>query len=305
MPKSPAPATPPTERYCATGEHCFCIRRRSPAGNDGGRYACCVPGCDAEEDRPPVLGDYRPMVERLPARYAQRPRATMPDSRNAYWQGEELVDIPLREVRSWQCNGCGDCCSSRAPGIRTDDPPDGSPGSGLPMWVWGNNCPDDLYEGRFGHRMLIPLVPGDGELVPADAFATDADGEPYRAFECVFRQPTEDGGARCEIYPRDLEPDAPANVQRRPRNCGEFPVFSNWLGDAIIYNGTAVIPTGALPRCTWYGVRVVGPRQHTPGWEQRYEQQRDLARGAGDGIPVSTEQRRRQEHGGRVHDRAR
>ena len=56
-----------------------------------------------------------------------------------------------------------------------------------------------------------------------------------------------------------------------------------WTGldvDAVVLDGRGYIPhTGALPRCTWYGIRVVGPWREGPKrdprgyWRERWERQ--------------------------------
>lgn len=183
-----------------------------------------------------------------------------------YDAGAVLRDVTLAEARSWDCNSCGDCCDSSRPDVREDGK------TSLPLMVWGSNLPDDRYAGRFGgEAMIVPLVPGDGELVPGDDFIRDADGKPYTMFRCRFLEETGDPDAptRCAEY----TPRTPG-VERRPRNCGDFPVFGLLIDDAIIDHGYFIPPTGALPRCTWYGIRIVGPWKQSPGWQAKFDEQR-------------------------------
>lgn len=185
----------------------------------------------------------------------------LPKDFAAYDAGTVLQDVPYREALALECNRCGDCCDSSRPAVKTDAR------WGMPLWVWGSKLPADRYAGRFGgEAMVIPLVRGDGGMVPGDDFERDADGVPYRAFRCRFLEG--DGDAtRCGIY-ENSEAEG-----RRPYNCGAFPVFGQEVADSVIHHGTFVPPTGALPRCTWYGIRIVGPYKDSPGWRQRWADQ--------------------------------
>jgi hypothetical protein len=144
--------------------------------------------------------------------------------------------------------------------------------TGLPKFVWGSNAPEDLYAERYGQRLLQPIVLGDGGPVLGDEFEIDADGKPYTAFKCSMLQEPEGEGcaATCKLYGK-------YDVERletiRPRNCGDFPVFGLVVDDSLVAGNPFVPPTGALPRCTWHGIRIVGPWKDTTYWRARWEQQ--------------------------------
>ncbi len=192
-----------------------------------------------------------------------RPTYILPKAMLAYEKGTVLVDVPLREAREMECNRCGDCCDSSGEYVKLDKE------HSVPLWVWGNNLPEDRYKSRFGKEMIIPLVRGDGGLVEAEDFEIQSNGEPHRAFRCTFLERDEEGLASCGIYEQP-EPE------RRPYNCGSFPVFGQEVDDAIIDHGYFIPPTGALPRCTWYGMRIVGPWKETKGWKILFENQRRI-----------------------------
>ncbi len=200
-----------------------------------------------------------------------RDEFTLPKAMLGYDKGEVLRDFSLREVRDMECNRCGDCCDSSRPDVKID------PGTGLPLWVWGDNLPEDRYKSRFGKEMVIPLIRGDGEMIEAKDFEYDADGKPHRSFRCQFLERSEDGTANCGIY------DQP-EPKRRPFNCGSFPVFSQEVDDAIIDHGYFIPPTGALPRCTWYGMRVVGPWKNTRNWRRLWNKQREEPKYSGKAV---------------------
>lgn len=185
---------------------------------------------------------------------------TLPKAMLGYDKGYVLKDVSLTEVRSMECNRCGDCCDSSRPDVKLD------PDTGLPLWVWGSNLPHDRYRLRFGEEMVKPLIRGDSEMVEAKDFEYDADNKPHRSFRCRFLLEEENGQTRCAIYEQP-EPE------RRPLNCGSFPVFGLELDDAILDHGFFILPTGALPRCTWYGIRAVGPWKNTRNWRRLWVRQ--------------------------------
>ncbi len=187
----------------------------------------------------------------------------LPKDMLAYEKGTVLVDVPLREARDMECNRCGDCCDSSGENVKLDKK------HSVPLFVWGGNLPEDRYKSRFGKEMVIPLVRGDGGLVEAEEFEIQSNGEPHRAFRCTFLERDEEGLSSCGIY------DQPS-PERRPLNCGSFPVFGQEVDDAIIDHGYFIPPTGALPRCTWYGMRIVGPWKETKNWNMLFENQRRI-----------------------------
>lgn len=190
---------------------------------------------------------------------------TLPKDFAGYEAGTVLQNITLRDARALECNRCGGCCAGDLP----DDVVRKDPETGLPLAVWGANAPDDLYEQRYGRRMLQPLVLGDGEVHVGEAWERDADDEPYRAFRCAFFS-QEDGLGCCELWDK-ADPSDEATM--RPLNCGEFPVFGQRIDDAIIAGHPFVPAVGAFPRCTWYGLRIVGPYRNTGYWRDRWERQ--------------------------------
>lgn len=221
---------------------------------------------------------------------------TLPQDFAAYDAGSILREVSLTEARSWECNRCGDCCNGLADDVKKD------PETGFPLFTWGSRYPEDRYRARYGRELLIPLVRTDGGVGPGQDFERDADGKPYTAFVCSFLElPTDTEPAGCGLYhggnPADLS-------TLRPRNCGEFPVFGLDV-DAVILEGRGYVPhTGALPRCTWYGIRVVGPwkdGERDPGgvWRERWEKQQ-----RGEEVPrlLSTDETGRLVAGARLSD---
>lgn len=192
----------------------------------------------------------------------------LPKDFAGYSEGTELRDVTLREARSWECNQCGDCCNGLSDGVKKDE------ATGLPLFVWGEQYPEDLYEERYGQRMLQPIVMGDGGPQVGEAFEIDADGKAYTCFSCSFLEQLHDGTGegpetRCGLYGKDKDPEDLSTI--RPRNCGEFPIFGLHIDDTIIAGNTYVPATGALPRCTWYGIRIVGPWKNTKFWREHWE----------------------------------
>lgn len=194
----------------------------------------------------------------------------LPQDFASYDAGTVLREVSLAEARSWECNRCGGCCNGLSDAVRKD------PETGFPLFTWGSTYPEDRYRARYGRELLIPLVRTDGGVGPGEDFERDADGKPYTAFVCsMLMLPTADEPASCQIY----EGGNPAALETlRPRNCGEFPVFGLDV-DATILEGRGFIPhTGALPECTWYGIRVVGPwkegeRDPAGTWSERWAKQ--------------------------------
>lgn len=192
----------------------------------------------------------------------------LPKAMLGYEEGTILRDVPLREARAMECNRCGDCCNGLSDDVKRDE------ATGLPLFVWGSNAPEDLYAERYGQRLLQPIVMGDGGPAVGKAFEIDADGVPYTAFKCSqLSEPDENGCTSCGLY-QDPNPLDISTV--RPRNCGDFPVFGLDL-DAAIIDGHPYVPaTGALPRCTWYGIRVVGPWKNEEAWQVRWTEQQQV-----------------------------
>ncbi len=185
-----------------------------------------------------------------------------------YDKGDVLRDVTLREARAMECNQCGDCCNGLRDGVRKDEK------FGMPLLQWGSNAPADLYESRYGQRMLLPIVMGDGGPDIGDAFEIDVDGNPYTSFACAFLVEFDEGvepETRCGLYNRNVDPTDPS--ANRPYNCGAFPVFGQEVDDAILAGNTFVPPTGALPRCTWYGIRITGPWKDTDNMNRRWDRQ--------------------------------
>lgn len=185
-----------------------------------------------------------------------------------YDAGTPLIDVTLREARALECNRCGGCCDGTRDGVRKDE------ATGLPLHTWGSRYPADLYAERYGQALLVPIVRGDGGPQPGDAFEVDADGRAYTCFRCARLVEHHDGAGEgpttsCSLYGGD--PTQPATV--RPRACGDFPVFGHEVDAAILCGHAFVPPTGALPECTWYGLRVVGPWREEPAWRERWERQ--------------------------------
>lgn len=198
-----------------------------------------------------------------------------------YKKGTELRDVTLKEARSWDCNHCGGCCNGMLP----DDIVTKDEDTGLPKFVWGSKFPEDLYASRYGEPMLQPIVfmeefkelPYQGEIGIGDEFMKDADGKPYTCFKCAFYRPPEEapedahyGG--CKLF--DIAEDPKDLATLRPLNCGEFPIFSTAVDDALVGGNTYIPATGNLPSCTWYGIRIVGPWREDAYWRHRWNKQR-------------------------------
>jgi hypothetical protein len=192
---------------------------------------------------------------------------TLPRPFAGYDAGTALRDVTLTEARALECNRCGDCCNGLSDSVKRDE------ATGFPLFTWGSEFPEDLYAGRYGRPLLTPLVMGDGGIVPGERFDEDADGKPYTAFQCAFLETTDQDETTCGLYGKDHDPADLATL--RQRNCGEFPVFGLDVAGTIVDGNAFVPPTGALPRCTWHGIRVVGPFQETPYWRDRWEQQQN------------------------------
>jgi hypothetical protein len=160
------------------------------------------------------------------------------------------------------------------PGVKTDEP------TGMPLFVWGSKFPDDLYEERYGVPMLQPIVRGDGGPCIGKSFEIQDSGAPYTAFNCAFLHELHDGSdpsmgpeTACGLRERHGE-GIPEDISTiRPRNCGEFPVFGLDIDVAILGGEPFIPPTGALPRCTWHGIRIVGPWKEEPAWRERWRLQ--------------------------------
>lgn len=182
-----------------------------------------------------------------------------------YDAGTRLQDVTLQEARAMECNRCGDCCNGLSDYVKKDE------ASGLPLFVWGDKFPKDLYEERYGQRLLMPVVSGDGGPVLGDEFDTN-NGKPHTSFVCSMFEPAveADGCASCKLHGN---PDPNDISTIRPRNCGDFPVFGLEVADSIIAGNPFVPPTGALPRCTWHGIRVVGPFVNNSYWRERWDKQ--------------------------------
>lgn len=180
-----------------------------------------------------------------------------------YEAGTVLRDVPIYEARSWECNRCGDCCDSMSDWVDKDE------ATGMPKLVWGSNAPEDRYEERYGEPLLIPVVMGDGGPREGQSFEVDADGKPYTAFRCSKLIRHSEDETSCALYHGDRQDPS----KSPPLNCGDFPVFSVLIDDAIVAGNSFIPPTGNLPRCTWYGIRVVGPWKNDPKgyWRRRWE----------------------------------
>lgn len=173
------------------------------------------------------------------------------------------------------CNRCGGCCDSLSDAVSRDED------NGLPMFTWGSKFPDDYYEARYGVRLLNPVIVGDGGPVVGGSrsrFEVDSAGTTYTAFQCTFLEQGDGGdgtgcATTCGLRKNFPDPDPKKLEQIRPRNCGEFPVFGLDLDATILEGNTFVVPTGALPLCTWHGIRVTGPWKDTPYYVERWEKQ--------------------------------
>lgn len=199
-----------------------------------------------------------------------------------YTAGTELRDVTLAEARAMECSRCGDCCDGSREGVKKDEP------TGLPLFVWesrdraadptrSQTADPERYAPRFdGKPLLLPIIMVDGSIGIGKAFDLDADGKPHTSFRCraLMEYPEGPDGpeAGCAIY--HVPETAHESVQGvRPLNCADFPVFGQVVDESIISHGYYVPPTGALPRCVWYGIRVTGPWKDTPEWVSRFEEQ--------------------------------
>lgn len=201
----------------------------------------------------------------------------MPITALGYERGAVLREVTLAEARSWDCNRCGDCCDSSRPDVlQTPD--------GLPRHVWehpdttleqGSQTADPhRYDQRFkGKRLIQPIARVDGGLEVAADFERDADGRAWTSYRCAALQEFPEGAhgpdTACAIY-HPPPTYAESEEGLRPYNCGAFPVFGLEVDDSIVQHGSFIPPTGALPRCSWYGIRVVGPWKDTPNWNRAY-----------------------------------
>ncbi len=170
-----------------------------------------------------------------------------------YPVGAILRDVTLAEARAMECNRCGDCCDTTGEHVKTD------PEVGLPLFVWtidgqttAFDLPEDRYAERYGRPLINPVIRGDGGLITGDEFEIDADGKPHRSFKCDALVRDSEDHATCGLYwNRAGDPE-------RPYHCGSFPVHG-LEADMAIWKGGEYIPhTSALPRCTWFALRIVG-----------------------------------------------
>jgi uncharacterized protein (DUF779 family) len=177
---------------------------------------------------------------------------TLPAPAVGYPAGMVLTDYTLKEVRAMECNQCGDCCDGTSPHVKTD------PVVGLPLFVWDKpdedsafHLPEDRYAARFGRPLIQPVVRGDGGLVVGGSFERDGHGDEHRSFQCAaFVRESDDRGG-CSLW-GNRAPDP-----ERPYHCGAFPVFGMEADQAVRLGGAYIPHTSALPRCTWYGMRIV------------------------------------------------
>jgi Fe-S-cluster containining protein len=140
--------------------------------------------------------------------------------------------LTLEVARALECNGCGDCCDSR----RTDG-----------FWTWAALPADGYRDLNRGDPLIIPLERVDvGWRDRPHVAEDDLEFSPTR-FRCAAFVPLDSGNALCRIH--DSE---------RPRACEQFPVWVPEVERDLEERGEAVLQTGSLPRCTWYGVVVVG-----------------------------------------------
>lgn len=193
-----------------------------------------------------------------------------------YDVGTELKDVSLKEARAMECNRCGGCCN----GLLPDDIVKKDPTTGLPLFVWGDKFPQDLYESRYGQKLLQPIgfledsseMPYQGQIGIVDKFEEDENNKPYSCFSCSYHS-MQDGLAVCglkEAY-GDGNPNDISTV--RPLNCGEFPVFSSIVDNELIAGRNFIPAVGTLPACTWYGIRITGPYKDTEYWRDRWQKQ--------------------------------
>lgn len=195
-----------------------------------------------------------------------------------YEAGTELREVTLKEARAMECNRCGDCCNGLSDGVKKDEE------TGLPLFVWGDDFPKDLYKARYGQPLLQPIgfldkkakeLPYQGEIGLVENFEVDVEGKSHTCFTCSMLQDYPQGldgpETGCALYGQDKDPNDLSKI--RPLNCGTFPVFDTAIDDTLVDGHTYIPHTGALPRCTWYGLCIVGPWRDTPYWRERWEKQ--------------------------------
>ncbi len=138
--------------------------------------------------------------------------------------------LTIDEARAIECNQCGDCCDSRRAFATSSVD-----------WSWGNVAGDDpmilpLFQTHGGHWEAIPGIVRRGSRIGR--------------FECRHFEATAPDRARCAIQYSD-----------KPEVCSVFPVFSDvateWLEKFPWANYK--LNSRVLPRCSWYGVRIVLP----------------------------------------------
>jgi len=199
----------------------------------------------------------------------------LPVDTQGYEAGAQLRDVTLREARAMECNRCGDCCNSLNENVKRDEV------TGLPMVVWGSKFPEDLYESRYGKRMLQPVgflddsseMPYQGRIGIVDKFEEDENGKPYTCFSCAFHRQDTPEFSTCTLMETYSNPDPKKIEQLRPLNCGDFPIFGTSINDTLVAGHPFVPATGSLPRCTWHGLRIVGPYRDELYWIERWEKQ--------------------------------
>lgn len=127
--------------------------------------------------------------------------------------------------------------------------------------------------------MLLPIGMVDGGIDIKLEFERDADDKQYSCYSCAFHGMGVDGLATCELLEKYPNPDPKVPAQNRPLNCGDFPVFGSAIDDALLGGHSYVPATGAYPKCTWWGIRIVGPWRDTPQYTERWDRQQQ-------GLPV-------------------
>jgi hypothetical protein len=193
----------------------------------------------------------------------------LPKDYQGYDAGTELRDVTLQEARAMECNRCGGCCS----GLLPDDVVTKDPNFGMPLMTWGAKYPADRYKERYGTEMLLPVVRKDGGIGIGEAFEVMDNGQEYTCYTCTFFSQDGEGKALCGLREQYGDGDPQKLETLRPLNCGEFPVFSTAVDDALVGGHSFVPATGALPACTWHGIRVTGPWKDTPYYRDRWEAQ--------------------------------
>ncbi len=180
------------------------------------------------------------------------------EDRVGYPAGTVLRNVTLAEARAMECSRCGDCCDTTSEYVKTD------PVVGLPLFVWTKphedtafELPEDRYAKRYGRPLVQAVVRGDGGLVTAQEFERDGNGDEHRSFKCAALMRVTDDYTTCSLY-SNFDPD-PA----RPYHCGAFPVQGMEADQAVNVGGEYIPHTSALPRCTWYGLRIVDPWKET------------------------------------------